>query len=107
MNLIQSLKNDNSYIIELEDAARFESMLAAKNIKFFREANLIATEHNHYPNQTYFFRDEDVKEVDHIIKELFFATIPHEEYNSYFKFEYVLILVAILGLILYFAATYS
>jgi len=101
-NVVEFKKDNNSFQVRIADIPKFEAKLEAKKIKFFREDKNIGVQLDSYPTQSYFFKNEDVKKVDEITKNLRLVTSPYSDNKPFFKFEIKVLLIVVALTILAF-----
>lgn len=94
-NVVEYKSHRNSFQIRIPDMPRFEIALTERNIEYFREDKHIGVQLDHYPTQTYYFKNKDAEQVDKLVKELELITAPYADYKPFFKFELKVIALAI------------
>lgn len=103
-NVVEFKNDGNSFAVRIADIPKFESALNDNGIEFFREDKNIGVQLDSYPTQTYFFRNEDIEQVDEITKNLSLVTAPYTDIRPFWGFEIkvVLIVIALTLLVLLF-----
>ncbi|MBU2555302.1 MAG: hypothetical protein KKF98_12670 [Bacteroidetes bacterium] len=99
-NVLEFKHDNNSFQVRIADIPKFEAKLGAEGIQFFREDKNIGVQLDSYPTQTYFFKSEDVEEVDEITKKLGLITAPYADIKPFFKFEIKVLLIAVVVTVL-------
>ena len=94
-NVLEFKNDNNSFQVRIADIPKFEAKLGAKGIEFFREDKNIGVQLDSYPTQTYFFKNEDVEQVDEITKKIGLVTAPYSDIKPFFKFEIKVLLIAV------------
>jgi hypothetical protein len=106
-NAVRFKKENNRLEVRIGDIPKFEGALYEADIKFFREDKNPGLYLEHYPTQTYFFKNEDAADVDKIAMALGMVSNPHMDIKPFWKPEMKLYLIAagliLLGLLLFFA----
>jgi hypothetical protein len=93
---VVEIKNErNSFFIRISHIPEFEAILAQRNIEFFREDKHIGPVIDTYPTQQYFFKHENVAEVDQIVRELGLITAPYYDIKPGFRVEIIIVVIAI------------
>ncbi len=92
-NALEFKNQKNSFQIRLADIPKFEGALIEKNISFFREDKNIGVQLENYPTQSYFFKNEDLEEVDKLTKDLSLITVPYLDHKPFLRFEIKVLLI--------------
>ena len=101
--LLDFKKQRNSFEVRIADVPKFEGVLVENDIQFFREDKNIGAQIDIYPTQTYYFRNEDVEQVDKIVKELTLITSPYIDYKPFFKMEMIVIIIVVIAVLVVLA----
>jgi predicted nuclease with TOPRIM domain len=99
-NVVEFKNEGNSFQVRITDIPNFEAALNACEIEFHREDKHIGVQLDSYPTQTYFFRDQDIRKVDDITKELQINTAPYADIRPFVRFEIKVIVIVIIIIIL-------
>jgi hypothetical protein len=98
---VVEIKSQNNYFfIRVSHIPEFEGKLVEHNIEFYREDKHIGPQIDNYPTQAYYFRHEDVKAVDEIVKEIGLITTPYHDVKPGFKMELIILGFVILFVVL-------